>query len=179
LAKKKLITCALTVFCLTLIGFSAGAQNAKAQQLACIIGPPPSTPTILINSQVQLEVKISGGWGNYSYQWYANDTAIVNATSSTLTFKVTQIGSYNIKCDVTDATGTISNPATSNIINYKVVSDTGAVIPGVQGSGPQSSDNQRLAEIVIIAVAVVVIVIAIAATAIVMKQRNSKKTKNP
>jgi len=177
LAKKKLITYALTVFCLTLIVFSAGAQNAKAQQLACIIGPPPSTPTILINSQVQLEVKISGGWGNYSYQWYTNDTAIVNATSSTLTFKVTQIGGYNITCKVTDATGTIPNPATSNIINLKVVSDTGGV--SVQGSGPQSSDNQGAAETVIIAVAIVIIAVAIATSVIVMKKRNSKKTKNP
>ncbi len=176
MAKKKLITYALTVFCLTLIGFSAGAQNAKAQNFGCIIGPPPSTPTIFINSEIQLEVKISGGWGNYSYQWYTNDTAIVNATSSTLTFKVTQIGSYNIKCNVTDATGTIPNPATSNIINLKVVSDTGAVT--VQGSGPQSSDNQGPAETVIIAVAIIIVAIAIATTVIVMKKRNSKKTKN-
>jgi hypothetical protein len=76
--------------------------------------------------QVQLFTSSSsGGSGSLSYQWYyTNGTAIMGATTSTLTYKANSTGTYNIYLNVTDSVSFTaqSNTATINVYSTLVAS---------------------------------------------------------
>lgn len=164
-----------------LIAFSAGTQNAKADTLnvrAYVLSDPkvPSGGQIQFLAQAQYI-------GNYSYKWLSNGTEIQNATStimqnatgSFLTYNSSEVGNFNITCVITDLTGTF-DPGTTTPITVTVLPIT-AVILATPPQGQQSENQLPLQTILI--VAIVVIAVIVAATVIVIKQRNSKKTKKP
>ncbi len=170
----------LILICLALLAFQVLIQNAMASDILSVQITPPSKTTIFIYTIVSFAAQASGGSDGYNYQWYANDTAIQNATSSTLAFNATQIGYYGIKCVATDATGLIPNPATSQTILLYV--SARAVTPGVmnpRGSGNSSItglDNLTLTTVIAITVVVVAAICTLAV--VIMKRRRTKKTSN-
>ena len=70
------------------------------------------------------------GLGTFSYVWFANGTAITNATGSTLTLAQAQVGkTISVKVQYTDQQGTIENVlslATASVANVNDA-PTGAV----------------------------------------------------
>jgi len=86
---------------------SAGVQTAEAQstpdgQLSVTISPSNAT-VIDVDQYVQFTASASGGEPPYSYQWYANDTAITGATTSSFTFTPDYPSTYDVSIVVTDA----------------------------------------------------------------------------
>ena len=65
----------------------------------------------------------SGGYGNYTYQWYVDGTAINNATASVFTHSFGSAGSYDVYVVIQDGFGVkaTSNPDTVNIVNQPSV----------------------------------------------------------
>ena len=82
-----------------------------------------------IGNTVTFTASPSGGSGSYSYQWYANGTAISGATSSTYTTPYSSAGSYSVYVIITDGVG---NSATSNTITETVYSDPSVTISSSQ-----------------------------------------------
>jgi hypothetical protein len=189
LSKKKLIAYAIVTFCLVLMVFSNAAQNATARETLSVTIVPPAKTTVPLGDVVQLEAQASGGPGEYNIQWYSNDTAIEYATWTPYPFNATQIGSYTIKCIVTDATGTITGSATSSPLYLTVTARSIAA-----SSTPKTSDLPRVGNtadngtvgatgindqgVLLAAVIAVVVVFAVVVAFLVMKYRGSKKTNN-
>jgi parallel beta-helix repeat protein len=76
--------------------------NAK-EPLAVSISP--TLAQLQIGETIQFKSVTSGGDPPYEYQWYLNDSPVVNATSSTWTFKPALPGTYYVKLVVTDNVG--------------------------------------------------------------------------
>jgi hypothetical protein len=188
LSKKKLVTYAIVSFCLILTVFSNATQNATARETLSVTIVPPSKTTMIIGDEIQLVAQASGGPGSYDYQWYLNDTIIENATWTPYPFTPTQIGSYNIKCVVTDATGVITDSATSSTVYLTVTARPIAASPT-----PNTSDLPRAAnptdngkvdatgfddQVLLLMAIFAVVVFAVVVAFLVMKHRGSKKTNN-
>ncbi len=85
----------------------AGVQTANAQytpdeQLSVTISPSNAT-IIDVDQYIQFTASASGGEPPYSYQWYANDSAITGATTSSFTFTPDYPSTYDVSIVVTDA----------------------------------------------------------------------------
>ena len=189
MSKKKLIAYAIVTFCLVLIVFSSTTQNATARETLSVIIVPPAKTTVALGDVIQLEAQPSGGPGEYNFQWYSNDTAIENATWTPYPFNATQMGSYTIKCVVTDATGVITDSATSSPLYLTVTAR-----PMAASSTPNTSNLPRVGNpndnekvdvtgienqgVLLAAVIAVVAVFAVVGAFLVMKHRGSKKTNN-
>ncbi|MDW8040331.1 MAG: PKD domain-containing protein [Nitrososphaerota archaeon] len=73
----------------------------------------PMSASIMVGQQVTFASSVSGGMPPYTYQWYVNNQPISGATSSSWTFKPTEVGIYYVSLKVTDNAGNIaqSDPA--------------------------------------------------------------------
>lgn len=90
----------------------------------------PSSVNMLAGDTKSFTSSVFGGKSPYTYQWYyADGTAIPNASTSTLTFNPTVAGSYNIYLNVTDHSGVT---AMSNIASATVDSTMSVVIAPTQ-----------------------------------------------
>lgn len=76
----------------------------------------PTTTSINIGQQIQLTTQTSGGTNSYKYQWYSNGSQLTGATSSTFNFNPTNVGTYYLKCTVSDAQESSLSPVTSSDI---------------------------------------------------------------
>ena len=75
----------------------------------------PTSANITLGGSQQFNSTVTGGFSPYTYQWYSNNTAVPNATSSTWTFNPTSTGTYSIYVNVTDN------------FNYKIQSNTATI----------------------------------------------------
>lgn len=75
------------------------------------VSTSPATAKIKIGESLAFTSSVSGGEPPYSYQWYLNDSAVPDATSSSWTFLPESTGSYIIYLLVTD---NLTNTAKSN-----------------------------------------------------------------
>jgi uncharacterized membrane protein YebE (DUF533 family) len=102
---------------------SSAASVTVNSALTVIVSPSSWTMDV---GQVQLFTSTSsGGSGSLSYQWYyTNGTAIMGATTSTLTYKANSTGTYYIYLNVTDSVSFTaqSNTATINVYSTLVAS---------------------------------------------------------
>ncbi|MCA0154470.1 PKD domain-containing protein [Winogradskyella vincentii] len=106
---------------------------------------PILTQSVCENTSTQdVEVQVSGGLGNISYQWYANTvnsnvggTLIAGATNATYTPPSTTVGTFYYYCVVTQ-----------DVSGCEVTSDTGEVVvnPGAQFTAQPISDELCLGE---------------------------------
>ena len=86
----------------------------------------PTSTSMTVGNTQQFTSSATGGLIPYTYQWYyANDTAILGATSSTLGYKANFTGTYNIYLNVTDA---LNYRVKSNLASLTVYSQPSAVI---------------------------------------------------
>ena len=89
-----------------------------------------------IGNTQQFTSSATGGLIPYTYQWYyANDTAISGATSSTLVYKANFTGTYNIYLNVTDA------------LNYRVksnISNPHRILPTFSNDYPNFKQHDQL-----------------------------------
>jgi hypothetical protein len=146
-----------------------------------------SPTTIDVGQQVQFTATASGGSSNYNYQWYSNGNQISGATSSSLSFNPSSVGSYTVYCTVQDATYTNSQSATSNTMPVTVnpspnpsnqgptptSSNTTPPTQPTSTSNSTSSSNNTLIYIIVMVVAIIVVVGAVVAVA--LKQKAPKK----
>jgi hypothetical protein len=77
----------------------------------------PSSAMIDVGQRQLFTSNVTGGTSPYTYQWYLNGSAILDATDSTLNFTPSSTGSYNVYVNVTDNTGLM---AESNIASVTV-----------------------------------------------------------
>jgi len=77
----------------------------------------PATVSTYVDQPVTFTSSVSGGTSPYSYQWYLNDVAVSDATSSTWTFTPTSAGFPYVYLKVTDAEG---RTAKSNVASVTV-----------------------------------------------------------
>jgi hypothetical protein len=113
----------LTVLILGLLAsLLIGVQTAKTQQIPSeqlsVTIAPSNAITIDVGQYVQFIASVSGGAPPYSYQWYANESPMPDATSSSFTFAPNSPSTYNISVIVTDSLSTqASSNATSVTVN--------------------------------------------------------------
>jgi hypothetical protein len=64
----------------------------------------PKIASIVLGQTVDFTSTVSGGWGNYTYQWYKNGTVVPGANTQNWNFTPATFGSYTIYLNVTDST---------------------------------------------------------------------------
>ncbi len=86
----------------------------------------PTSVSMTVGNTQQFNSITTGGLAPYTYQWYyANNTAIAGATSSTLNYKANFTGTYNIYLNITDS---LNYKAKSNTATLNVYSQPAALI---------------------------------------------------
>jgi len=80
------------------------SNNATASvETPMTVNISPTNVGIIIGQNQTFSSSVSGGTLPYAYQWYVNNTAVPEATSSNLTFAPTTAGNYSVYLNVTDA----------------------------------------------------------------------------
>jgi uncharacterized repeat protein (TIGR01451 family) len=75
----------------------------------------PLSASILVGQSVTFASTVSGGYPQYSYQWYLNGAPVLGATSNTWAFAPTTSGIYYIYLKVTDAKSNTAQSETARI----------------------------------------------------------------
>ena len=93
----------------------------------------PVSAAMNLGSSKTFTSSVSGGTAPYTYQWYLNGTAVLDATFDSWTFTPTAIGSYIVYLNVTDsadvtaksnnASVTVNQPLEVSIVPTSVVMD--------------------------------------------------------
>ncbi len=184
---KKSVKYPLTLFVLLTVFAVAATLSAQALETISVQIVPPAKTSLYKGDQLTLMANASGGTDGYNYQWSQNNVAVTGATNANFTFNATEVGTFNITCVATDATGIIPDQATSQVVSLTVAPPR-AVTPSptnlVKAVNPLStadtdeSGSQDLVTVWIVAGAVAIIVIVIAAIVLV-RQRKPKQTINP
>ena len=114
---------------------ASGYQFMTGGTLPLSVSISPSSAMMDVGQQRLFTSNVTGGTSPYTYQWYLNGSAILDATDFTLNFTPSSIGSYNVYVNVTDNTGLIAesniafvtvNPSLSvNVSPTSVVMDVG------------------------------------------------------
>ncbi|RXZ32784.1 hypothetical protein D9O50_15410 [Oxalobacteraceae bacterium CAVE-383] len=90
------------------------------------------------------------GVGTITYQWYANDVAIVGATGSSLTLAQVQVGkAISVKAAYTDGYGTVesvSSTATAAVVNTNDAPTGAVTITGLAAQGQTLTATNTLAD---------------------------------
>jgi peptidoglycan/xylan/chitin deacetylase (PgdA/CDA1 family) len=100
----------------------------------------PASANITVGGTQQFNSNSAGGLVPYTYQWYyANNTAISGATTSSLTYKANFTGTYSIYLNVTDSLNfrVKSNNATLNVYSQPTVTINPASANIIIGSTQQ------------------------------------------
>lgn len=105
----------LTLLTLSLIGVYAVSAQSQYEKLTVGISPSGDIEALA----VYFTATVNGGALPYSFQWYANNTIIEDATVSHYTCNPTSAGTYLIYVTVTDS---LNSSATSNIVTVTVKS---------------------------------------------------------
>jgi peptidoglycan/xylan/chitin deacetylase (PgdA/CDA1 family) len=100
----------------------------------------PVSVNITVGTTQQFNSTTAGGLIPYIYQWYyANSTAILGATTSTLVYKANFTGTYNIYLNITDSVNfrVESNTATINVYSQPTVTISPASVNLTVGTTQQ------------------------------------------
>jgi len=96
-------------------------NSAKSNVASVTVAPPltvsisPTSASILVGQSVAFTSTPSGGYPQYSYQWYLGGVQVSGATSSTWTFTPTTSGIYYVYLQVKDANNNIAQSETARI----------------------------------------------------------------
>lgn len=103
----------------------------------------PSDDTVEFNRSVTSEVKIAepGNPAEYTYQWYVNDTPITGATDVAYTFSPGAIGAYTLRCDVTNAAGTVTSRTATITASELFLYNSGNEYTAVTGGWVATTDD--------------------------------------
>lgn len=82
----------------------------------------PADATVEIFGNATFEVKIAehGNPSEYTYKWYQNDVLLSDRTGSSFTYNnLTALGTYKIRCEVTNAVGTVQSRTATLTVTEK------------------------------------------------------------
>jgi outer membrane protein assembly factor BamB len=104
---------------------------------ALLVSIPPSNVTMDINQSHTFTSTVSGGWPNYSYQWYLNDTKPVSdAKGQTWNFTPSSTGNYTVYVQVTDSATPTADTIASNTANITVKPRLSVSISAIASANP-------------------------------------------
>jgi PKD repeat protein len=91
-----------------------------------VVSISPTSATTTVNIPQVFSSIVSGGTLPYSYEWYANDTLVLGASSENMSFSPSELGTYRIYLNVTDNVGLIrkSNEAWLAVHSHPVADFT-------------------------------------------------------
>src|ERR1700684_4380213 len=109
---------AALVSLLTMSACSGGFQGSKIPAESALVISQPASVTVTVGQTATFGVTASGTGGPFTYQWFANGTAIPGGTSNTFTTSSTTTGQsgtvYTVV--VTSSAGSVtSSPATLTV----------------------------------------------------------------
>ena len=109
----------------------------------------PTDATVVPGSTVTSEVLIStaGNPDSYTYQWYANGSAVSGATGSSYTFTPTDVGTTTLYCEVANSVGTVTSRTATITANYLYLYKDGTFFDAgsLQGKRVKYNGNSEMA----------------------------------
>lgn len=128
------------------------AEEINSLQLDPSFGLPqidetlPSDASIIVGKSVVCNVLVLDSSEDYTYQWYVNNIAVVDANQSSYTFTGTEFGPTTIYCNVINKNGGISTSRVATITvkstiptftysgTYKILNDQDSTISQSKGN---------------------------------------------